>query len=235
LCTGTHLIQLDADEIIVEPNPGMIRQMVDDNRKSDVLDLACFNFYGDTETIRIEQNMWKWRITRNDPNIIHGVHADARDFDGDKMCITMDKKISDGCEYIYKHNLKICDHKFAFDPRAINLHEAMKHGQVKPEIYAAFMDVLITTFPVVFHYSWLDLERKTKNGEMWDQTYHGKKNATHNTTNDIQKRIKDKKDMLLKVTFDHPLRRKEINVDVKQEAESNLGEREKTSEQSQGS
>ena len=69
------------------------------------------------------------------------------------------------------------------------------------------LEEIIATSPVIFHYSWLDLERKKLNGEFWDQTYHGKKEITHNTTKNITQRVENRsKEFLLKVEFDHPLK-----------------------------
>jgi glycosyltransferase involved in cell wall biosynthesis len=209
LCIGTHLIQLDADEIISEPEPGTIRRLIEQNRFDDVLDLPCINFYGDTETVRIEPNFWKWRISKNDPNILHGVHKEARQMDPDTAMITMDKTKSDSCEYIYDDTMEICKHKIAFDAKLIELHEKLKRKMISEEEYLAALNKVIKEGPVIFHYSWLDLERKTSNGSFWDQTFHGKKQATHNTTKDITGRVEQKdKEILLKVDFEHPLRSK---------------------------
>jgi hypothetical protein len=66
---------------------------------------------------------------------------------------------------------------------------------------------------VIFHYSWIDLNKKKKGGEFWDQTWHGKRKATHNTTNDIQNRINLKQnEILVSVDFDHPLRTSPVEV-----------------------
>lgn len=207
LCTGTHLIQFDCDELISEPEPGMIRALVNKHRFDDIVDLPCINFYGDVNTMRIEPNFWKWRISKNDPNIIHGVHGDARQMDPETGQVTMDKRKSDGCEYIYEDTLKIADHKLGFDPEIMKLHEQLKLKSITEEEYLKKLGEVIATSPVIFHYSWLDLERKKLNGEFWDQTYHGKKEITHNTTKNVTQRVENRsKELLLKVEFDHPLK-----------------------------
>lgn len=205
-CTGNWLIQLDADEMIVEPTPGAIRRLIERKRHTDCIDLACINFYGDNETIRIEPNMFKWRISRNDSNIIHGVHAAARIFDPQIMKITMDKKVSDSCEYIYADTGQIINHTPGFNPKFAFIHRAYHEGVVKDADYIQAIKDAVADFPVVFHYSWLDLNRKIKNGGFWDQTFHGKRKATHNTTEDITVRVNEQKDKLLKIEIDHPLK-----------------------------
>ena len=207
-CTGTHLIQLDADEIISEPKPGMIFNLIRTHRFDEVLDLPVINFYGNNETIRIEPNCWKWRISRNDEHIVHGVHAEARIMDEKTFKITMDKSKSDACEYIDRDSMKILHHVPLFDPNFVFAHERIKAGQIDPDRYVELVKRLIANGPVVYHYSWMDLERKAKNGEFWDKTFHGQRDATHNTTKDIEKRVSAEKDMLLKIDFDHPLKDK---------------------------
>ena len=209
LCTGTHLIQLDADEIIQEAKPGQIRELLRNKRFDDVLDLPCINFYGNDSTIRIEDNFWKWRISRNDTNIVHGVTGQFRQMDPESGRITMDKSKSDSCEYIYESDLNICKHKTVFDAKYLEIHDKMKKKAIPEEEYVAKLEELIKTDPVVFHYSWFDLKRKEANGAFWDQTYHGRKNATHNRTEDIKDRVSKKdKEILLNVDFNHPFREK---------------------------
>jgi hypothetical protein len=207
LCTGSHLIQLDADEILHEPKPGFIRQLVSERRFDELVDLPVINFYGDDETIRIENPLWKWRISKNDINITHGVHAEARIMDPETMQISMDKKKSDSCEYIYADSLQIVPHRPGFPVKILGSHMRVlrkENGAEGP--YLEELKDLIANHAVVFHYSWMDLERKQSNGAFWDNTYHGKQEKTHNTTKDIAKRIEDSKDILLKVDFDHPMK-----------------------------
>jgi ADP-heptose:LPS heptosyltransferase/glycosyltransferase involved in cell wall biosynthesis len=211
-CTGNWLIQLDADEIIHEPYPGAIRDLIKKNRSHDGMDLPCINFYRDEDTIRIEQNAWKWRITRNDPNIIHGVHAEAQVFDQDAMRISMDKTKSDSCEYIYADSMKFIRHKPAFPVELLRQHIEFHMGKVSPEKYNELLCKIVNENCVVFHYSWFDLKRKENNGAFWDDTFHGKKELTHNTTKDIKERVEANKDKLIKVTFYHPMRSKDAKT-----------------------
>jgi hypothetical protein len=125
------------------------------------------------------------------------------------MQITMDKNKSDSCEYIYADNLAICKHKMAFPIKILESHEKIKARIEDPNEYMEKLKDLIKSCPVIFHYSWLNLDRKKKNGEFWNQTWHGKKKATYNTTEDIETRITEKKDILLKVNFEHSLKIKE--------------------------
>ncbi len=206
-CTGDYVIQLDADEIIQEPYPGAIIDLIRKYPKAEVLDLPCINFYGDDKTIRIEQVPWKWRLSKNTPNIIHGVHGAARQLDQETMKITMDKKVSDGCEYIYADSLNICNHKIAFNPNLLGVHAAYLQGKASEADYLKILKEVIKKSVIVFHYSWADLDRKLKNSEFWNETYFGKRNKTHNTTSDLAERMMHpEKEKLIKIDFSHPLK-----------------------------
>ncbi len=208
-CTGDYLIQLDADEMIQEPYRGAIIDLIRKFPLDDVLDLPCVNFYGNNSTIRIEDNCWKWRISKNDRNIIHGVHGPARQLDQDTMKITMDKKVSDGCEYIYNDSLGICRHKPVFSPKLLGVHDAIKQGMANDKVYVDILKEVIQQSPVVYHYSWANLDRKMKNAEFWGGTFHGKKNETHNTVSDLAERMAHpEKEKLISVDFPHPLKEK---------------------------
>lgn len=206
LCSSDWLIQLDADEIIAEPKPGLLQKLVMENDTAMILDLPVFDFFGDDSTIRVEGNLWKWRISKNDPKIVHGVHKEAR-LQDEKGRITMDKKRSDACEYIHADTLHILAHKPVFPFKYLVQHEEMKADPTgKRQEYVNMIEEAVANYPVIFHYSWRDLERKQKNGEFWDQTHHGKQNATHNTTKDIESRVEEGDGKLVKVNINHPLK-----------------------------
>jgi len=207
-CSHEYTLQLDADEIIVEPYVGSTKDLIAKLYYADVIDLPCFNFYGDANTIRIEDQIWKWRISKSSDNVIHGVHGKARQLDPDTMQVTYDKSVSDSCEMIYENSLEIAKHRPGFHTSILMTHEALKAGVIKPEQYIKMLQEALQYGPIVFHYSWINLERKLQNGDFWNETWHGQRNATHNTTKDISERIAAKKDMLLSVNIDHPLKDK---------------------------
>jgi hypothetical protein len=56
------------------------------------------------------------------------------------------------------------------------------------------------------------LSRKLYNSRFWQDTFHGKKNATHNTQKDLSDRYKNvDKEILVPINFDHPLKNIENN------------------------
>ena len=221
-CTGNWLIQLDADEIINEPKPGAIRELIKQHQNIELIDFPVINFYGNEDTTRIEENCWKWRISKNNPNIIHGVHGEARQFDAESMKITMDKKKSDGCEYIYSDSLKIVSHKAILPPSFAETHYKIFKTRNFPEYQAKYLSELanlIANYPVIFHYSWFDLNRKKNNGAFWDGTWHGKRTGTHNMTSDIEKRVNENSggvgEIVVYTPINHPLRKTPLEIPEK--------------------
>jgi ADP-heptose:LPS heptosyltransferase len=213
-CTGEYLIQLDADEMLVEPHPGQIRDLIRANRKVPIFDFPVINMYGGDNTIRVDDSIWKWRLSKNDPKIIHGVYGEARDFDPETMQVVFDKRKSDGCEYIDRDTLAIAPHVSILPPQAAKLHievvKLFREGQEVPaeflENYKTMMQQISEAMPHIVHYSWADLETKKKRGGFWSSTYHGRNSWTHNTTEDIEERIKEDKELILQVDMQHPLK-----------------------------
>jgi len=206
-CDGDYLIQLDADEILVEPQEGQIRNLIKMNRNVPIFNIPGINLYGDNKTIRVERPFEKWRISKNDENIEHGVHGDAREFDAEKMQLTYNKKVSDSCEYIDKNTLKIMQNVSITPPQALQLHAAMvqmhEQGKEIPEKlkyeYVAMVTQVLTKMPHTLHLSWNDTNVKQQRGEFWDNTWHGKNSWTHNSSKDIKERVENSKDLLIKL------------------------------------
>jgi len=213
-CTGNWLIQLDADEIIHEPWTNALRELINKNKNIELMDLPVINFYRNKENIRLDPNPWKWRVSKNNPNIIHGIHAKARQFDSDKMRVTMNKKISDSCEIIYSDSLKIVPHKAVFPQSFAKTHYEIYNSKNITENIAKYLielENLVKNHIIILHDSWLDLETKKKRGEFWQNTYHGKNSWTHNTTDDIIDRIENNKE---KIIFIGNILNESIVIDV---------------------
>ena len=196
LCTGTHRIQLDADEYLVENFPGEIKQLVDTYRFNDCLSLPIFNLYKDDEHIRLDPNPWKFRVYRTDKGITHGVNAGAimKDPNGQEV---IDKNKTDCCDPIYKDSGQVVKTKHPFDHKLFVKHQELGTKQIENEEYIDFIKDL--KGPYVLHLSWSDLEMKKKRGEFWDGTIQGMQLGWHNTTQDIDKRISENTEYVIEV------------------------------------
>lgn len=190
LCTGDWVLQLDADEII-KCEPGDLHKLAKRYSKENLLAFPQINYYGDSKHIRIEDQCWKWRFSPNKPNIIHGVHKQARKIDPQTGQICMSKDSSDSCEFIFADSLEVIKPKLAFYLHLERAHQAWRQGneEITPTLYRKILrEVIDSGVPYVLHYSWMDLERKTANGEFWDSGYH---KEAHNTSMDIKKRVQE--------------------------------------------
>lgn len=199
LCTGNWLLQLDADEIFIEPYEGATKKIIKDNANHQVLDFPCYNLYGSANQYRVEPNVFKWRITKNDKNIVHGIHGAARVYDTEKNIIVPNKELSDGCEFIYADSLNICMHKPCFDFQLLHLHNLVQNDKSIVPDYISAIERSTQETCYVIHASWLDLERKKNNGKFWDETFVGQNQEWHNTTRDISKRIEESKDFIITI------------------------------------
>lgn len=207
-CNGDYTIHLDADEIIVENHPGQIRKLLKSNKNVHIFDFPVINLYGDKETVRFDDACVKWRIFKNIPEIIHTAHGAARIFDAEKMCVTFNKKVSDGCEMCHKDTLEIYPHSSILPPVAHQVHEQIRklylNQQEIPsnliEQYKNILEQIVDKMPFVIHCSWLDLETKTDRGEMWEQTWHGRNTWSHGTRQDVTERINQNKELTFKAT-----------------------------------
>jgi len=206
LCTKDYHIQLDADEMLVEPINDQIRTLIRGNSKVPIFDIPGINMYGDSKTIRIEEAIQKWRIVKADKNIIHGVHGDARELDPTTMSITFDKKVSDSCEFINKNTLKIAPHVGTLPQQVINMHCHMLQLHSRKEIipedlirkYSEIICQIRASMPHTVHLSWNNLGDKADRGDFWNETWHGKNSWTHNTSDNIKQRVEANEDLLIK-------------------------------------
>lgn len=200
-CSGDYRIQLDADEIIVEPYDGCIKEIIS-KTNIDCIDLPVLNFYKDNNHLRVEQNPWKFRIYKNIDNITHGPHGAARIFDAETMTIIANRNLSDYCEPIYEDSLEIVNHSNPIESiKYLFQHFKYVNNKNNKTLieYIDSIKKMINKCPYILHVSWLNLNRKLENGKFWDDTIYGKKQEWHNTTEDIGKRIKENNDTIINI------------------------------------
>lgn len=161
------LWQQDADEVVHEEDYAKIKKLVERFPSSvDLLHLPVVELWGDSKTVRTDRHSWKWRLSRNNFKITHGINKDARVLD-EKTGRTYSKKgMSDGCEYIDIMTSEFIPHK-GYYSRELELMR-----QSDPEGYGKQMNKLFGELPSVFHYSWANIPRKVKNfRDFWDKTW----------------------------------------------------------------
>lgn len=161
------LWQQDADEVVHE---GDYQKIVDICKRFpsdvDVIHLPVIELWGDQQHVRTDRHSWKWRLSRNNLRVTHGINSQARLMDPKTGRFYAKKGMSDGCEMI---DIVTGD----FLP-----HRGFYNGELErlriedPDRYGVEMNKVFKNLPSVWHYSWADLARKVKNfRDFWDKQW----------------------------------------------------------------
>ena len=126
----------------------------------DLVSLPVIEYWGGYEKIRMDVTPWKWRLSRNNPKITHGVP-------GHLIIKTEDDEYAapgtDGCDYIFKDSRELVPHANFYGPDAHGARAAAVNGNKSAyDVYADWFKRNIDLLPAVRHYSWFDLERKIR-------------------------------------------------------------------------
>lgn len=158
-CTSDFLWQVDIDEVVHESDYDKIKQMVENFPKEvDLVALPVIEYWGDEKKVRVDVNPWKWRLSRNNPRITHGVPKEQRLYDQDG---TMYSAGSDGDDYIFKDTLERVPFATFYGNDVDSARQAALAGN--PDAikgYNQWFNSVCVNVPGVYHYSWYDLERK---------------------------------------------------------------------------
>lgn len=153
---------MDSDEVVHEDDGKRIQDVCRSlPKEADVLALPVIEYWGGPEKVRLDIQPWKWRLSRNKPNITHGIPAELRRTDGDGQLYAAEG--TDGCDMIDKETFERLPHISFYTPDVENARRVAMLGnpQAKAE-YEAWFNHVVNGLPCVFHYSWYDLPRKIK-------------------------------------------------------------------------
>jgi ADP-heptose:LPS heptosyltransferase/glycosyltransferase involved in cell wall biosynthesis len=187
MCSGEFLWQTDADEIVHEDDYEKIRNLVKRFPKDvDIVHLPIVELWGDEKHVRTDRHSWKWRLSRNNFRITHGVNKDARCIDEKTGKLYAKRGQSDAAEMIDIMTHEHLPHKGFYS-------RDLEHLRVNdPQEYGRRMNDFFDQLPVVFHYSWLDIERKIKNFKMfWEQQW----GSLYKDVEDRFPQVKDENDL----------------------------------------
>jgi len=167
VCTGDFLWQQDCDEVVHEEDYDKIRQLVRRFPKEvSLIHLPVVELWGDSQTCRTDRHTWKWRLSRNDFRITHGIFKDARVVDEKTGKTYARKGMSDGCEYIDMMDYTYIPHTGFYDRGMEMLRKS------NPQAFGEKMNEIYGKLPSVYHYSWCDIPRKIRNfRDFWDKCW----------------------------------------------------------------
>lgn len=160
-CTGTHLWQIDADEIVHEKHAAMIRPLIEkiNWKETKLLALPVVDFWG-KQKMRVDVNPWKWRLSVNDPDITHGIPVFLRKM---KEGLLYANPGTDGCDYISKRTGQVIPCTNYFTAKVDNLRRLAVTDVAYIPQYEKWINASLEQLPGVFHYSWFDIKRKVYN------------------------------------------------------------------------
>lgn len=169
LCENEFLWQMDADEVVHESDYEKIKQITKRfPNDADILHLPVIELWGPKGEVTGRRHAWKWRMSRNKPDITHDVNNHARITDETTGKVYARKGMSDGCEYVNTMNFEMLRHVGFYN-------EKLETARLtSPEQYAGYMNQVAQVLPCVYHYSWFDLPRKIqqlKKGGVWDKMW----------------------------------------------------------------
>ena len=161
-CTGDYCWQQDADEIVHELDYEKIVNLCRNFPKhANLISLPVVEYWGSLEKVRVDVNPWKWRLSRNLPEITHGIPKEFRREDEDGNLYA--GLGTDGCDYIDKTTLERIPHASFYTGEIHNLRVAALQGNALAlENYEEWFQRVVELYPGVHHYSWLDISRKIR-------------------------------------------------------------------------
>lgn len=162
MCTKDFCWQMDSDEVVHEEDakkiPDIARSMP---KGADVLSLPVIEYWGGPDKVRMDIQPWKWRLSRNKPNITHGIPKELRRTDADGNLYAAEG--TDGCDMIDKETLERLPHISFYTPDVENVRRIALIGDERAKReYEQWFNTVTNSLPGVFHYSWYDLPRKIK-------------------------------------------------------------------------
>ncbi len=161
------LWQQDADEVVHEDDA---QKVIDICKRFpadvDVVHLPVIELWGDQRHVRTDRHSWKWRLSRNNLRVTHGINAKAKVMDPATGRFYAKKGMSDGCEMIDMVSGEFLPHRGFYN------EEIERLRRENPEEYGRVMNGIFGKLPSVWHYSWANLQRKVRNfRDFWDKQW----------------------------------------------------------------
>lgn len=162
MCSKDFCWQMDSDEVVHEDDTARIQDLCRAMPKdADVLALPVIEYWGGADKVRLDVQPWKWRLSRNKPNITHGIPKELRRTDVDGQPYAAEG--TDGCDMIDRETLERLPHISFYTPDVENCRRvAMLGNEQARQEYERWYNQVVTGLPSVFHYSWYDLPRKIR-------------------------------------------------------------------------
>jgi len=170
-CNGDFLWQFDVDEIMHEQDAPKVRELlkkVNYLQQAPIVALPVIEYWGGEGKVRMDVNPWKWRLSRNIPDITHGIPASLRKQVNGLLYANPG---TDSCDYISKTTGQpIPFIHFINEDIDIARRAAINNERLVP-LFEAWFNRHIDEYPGVFHYSWFSIARKIKQYRLFWTTF----------------------------------------------------------------
>ena len=173
-CTGDWCWQMDIDEVVHEKDFEKIKTLIRQVPKSSkVICLPVIDFWGKKDKIRLDVHPWKWRLSKNSPEITHDIPAEHRRYDEEGNVYSIG---SDGCDYVNFSNYQLIPHVNFYTPQHEEIRKKILNNQENQtelvKSYKLFIETAVNQLPSVYHYSWFDIKRKIYNYRDFWSKFH---------------------------------------------------------------
>ena len=161
-CTMDFCWQMDADEVVHEDDYDKIKKLIKKfPGQIDIVSLPVVEYWGSDSKVRMDITPWKWRVSRNMPNITHGIPKELRRADNNEQLYAYPG--TDGCDYVDDSTYERVPHA-SFYTQEIDQarRKALSGDQNMLKEYNEWFERAIETLPTVHHYSWIDIPRKIR-------------------------------------------------------------------------
>jgi glycosyltransferase involved in cell wall biosynthesis len=161
-CTMDFCWQMDADEVVHEEDYQKIKSLAKKfPGQVDLVSLPVIEYWGSKDKVRMDVTPWKWRISRNMPQVTHGIPKELRLKDENERVYA--KLGTDGCDYINFENYERIPHASFYTGEVENIRSAALSGNSEAKKnYETWFNRAVEMLPSVHHYSWIDIPRKIR-------------------------------------------------------------------------
>lgn len=217
LCSSDFCWQQDGDEVVHEKDYNKIKELVRNfSHEADIMHLPQIDLIAGNN-ISTDYHLNKFRISRNEPNITHGIPKNCQVLDKLSGNVYAREGTSDGCDYI-----NMVDDE-PLPNYGFYSQELERLRLTDPKQFISEMLKYYDELPSVFHYSWYSIFRKVRQvsgkdektagfwDRCWNNLYHTKK--TPRFTDSIEIEVQKIIDaggchgggQLFPIKIDHPM------------------------------
>lgn len=181
-CSGEFLWQFDCDELIHGGDRKTLESLIRQSEnltKIPVLCLPVVEYWGGHDKVRIDINSWKWRVSRNHPEIVHGIPLTHRQI---KNGLVYAKPGTDTCDYIVKSQGVPVPNLNFVNSQTEGLRQLALSNENARIQYEKWFNQMVASLPTIYHYSWFSIKSKIEKyrdffGDFWKAMYGDERDA----------------------------------------------------------